>query len=418
MVGVRRPQAVRAILVVPAVVALAVGSSLVAAPAAAAPPTPDTMTERDVDRLVGDVSRLPFLQPVDLGVPAPSSWAERISDRGVVIGHAWGADERYHAFRWEAGTAVLLPEEGYGSTAVDVNARGQVVGSIATADGRLRTVLWEPDGTVVDIAVPPEHTVPWDLDDHGRVAVNWHDADTGLPRAAVWQDGELTLLGDLGGGTSQVAGEGALNERGEVTGTAVTADDRRRAFVWRDGVMTVLPAPAAADAYAAAITRRGVVVGQIDDPVGRSGHVVWEDGPLRFLDLQAGYLVDVNDRGVVAGNVPTGDGTSRGIVADRRGSTRLPTLGGRSGGTSALNDLGVVVGWAERRGDTTPHPVAWVLGVPVPLGQHVPGVVVRGGMAFDINDRGQVVGHVQPVTGPGPSDVTQRAVLWELVPRR
>jgi len=389
-----------------------------AAPDASDPVVPGAMSQGDVDRLAGPGGRLPVRRAVDLRVPGAGSWAEHVSDRGVVIGGARGDDGRYHAFRWQAGAAVLLPEDGYGSMAGDVNVHGQVAGSVTTQDGRQRTVVWEPDGTVVEIAAPPEHTVPWDIDDTGRVAVNWHDPGSGMPRAAVWEDGRLTLLGDLGGGTSQVAGADALNNRGLVVGTAVTADDRRRAFVWRDGVMTALPAPATADAYAEGVTARGDVVGQIADPAGRSGYVVWEKGRLRYLDLQGGYLVGVNDRGAVAGNVTVGDGTYRGIVAGRRGTLQLTTLGGPSAGTGALSNLGVVVGWAERTGDTAPHPVAWVRGRVVPLGEQLPGLTIRGGMASDINESGQVVGHLQPVTGPDPSDYTQHAVLWELVPRR
>lgn len=397
-------------------VVLVAAGALVAAPAAA---ETDAMSSAGTERHVEGWGWLRSPRAVDLGVPAPISTASHISARGVVIGEAFGDDHIYRGFRWEAGTAVLLPDEGFGSTAVDVNVHGQVAGTITTGDGLRRTVLWEPDGTVVDIAGPPEMVTPWDIDDNGRVAVNWHDPATGMPRAAVWEDGELTLLGDLGGGTSQVASRDALNVRGEVTGTAVTADGRNRVYVWRDGVMTALPAPETAWAYASGITARGDVVGHVTDLAagGRSGPALWRRGGMTFFRDRVD-VVDVNDRGGVAGGAPVlDDGRELGYVGDHRGGLRLPTLGGRTSRANALNNVEVTVGWAERRGDPAIHPVAWVRGAPVPLGEQLPGAAVRGGMANDVNDRGQVVGNVHPVTGPGPSDYTPRAVLWELAPR-
>lgn len=112
-------------------------------------------------------------------------------------------------------------------------------------------------------------------------------------------------------------------------------------------------------------------------------------------------------------------GAPRPVVADARGTRHLPTLGGASGAATDVHDLGVAVGFAQRAGDvTTVHAVAWVLDVPVALGERLPGVAVRGSAAYDVNARGQVVGTLNAVLSPVTDVPGQRAVLWELVPRR
>lgn len=73
-----------------------------------------------------------------------------------------------------------------------------------------------------------------------------------------------------------------------------------------------------------------------------------------------------------------------------------------------------MAGWAARGSDGSDRPTVWVAGLPVPLGDTLPG---RGpahqGFAHDVDDAGRVVGELQVGTAR-----TFRAVLWELVPRR
>jgi len=391
---------VRSVAVVLAV-ALA-GTALAVAPAAATDPAG---VER-LDRWVDDLTRVRGISPTDLGVPGWYGAATMISDSGVVAGTMADDQGRWRVFRWKDGVATLLQDDGLDAYAVDMNERGQVVGHVRAADGWERAVLWEPDGTVVDMAPGRNDLRVYGIDDHGRVAVNRHSGQLGYSDPAIWHDGELIEL--LGyGGTGSVAPVAPLNNRGEVVGTTTGS----RAFVWRDGVTTVLESPSGAATSAMAITENGTVVGTAADGEGRSRTVVWEQGRMRYLDL-GGITpeldrTDVDRHGTVVTNRTNADGTTYGVVAGRHGTVRLRTLGGPSSRVFAISDLGLVVGEAQRR-ELWTVPVVWVLGVPVPLGDRLHGAAPAvGGSALDVNNRGQVVGDVGGVP-----------VIWDLRPRR
>lgn len=387
---------------------------------AATPGGPDPAL---VDRLVGRVAALQHLRPVDLVVPG-DAMAEHVSESGVVIGRTYDADAMVsRAFRWQDGAAQLLPDEGLGSEAVAVNVHGQVAASVHTATGRARAVLWEPDGTVVEIA--PE--VPWvwpaDVDDRGRVAVNL--AAPGTVRAGVWDDGTLTLL-ELGGATS-VAEGAAMNDGGQVVAVVAPGLDPdswlpERLVVW-DGVsadVTDLPVPPGGIVHPVAVNERGDVLARLTVAGAPRTYMVWDGGRARSVDARRdGWLVDLDDRGVAVGQTQMAapESFARGIAIGPHRTALLPTLGGGSSSALAASGNGLVVGTAQRWGDVRrTQPVLWLDRLPVPLGVRLPDADTLGGSARDVNGRGRVVGDVRVVTGPRASDQQNRAVLWDLLP--
>jgi len=397
---------------VTAAAATAVVAVLVAAPASAVP----APTARLDDVRAGTV------EPVDLQVPGRGAAAHRISESGVVVGVAYTDEGGVRAFRWEDGVADVLTEPAVDSSSVDVNADGQVLVQTYLEDGSSGVVLWQPDGTVVDLTSAASPTTgdvyASDLDDHGRVALDLYDATTGDAHAAVWQDGTLTLLDD-GDGESRLGGSGALNERGDVAGT-VTSGDGPRAVVWRDGVATALPLPAGATAsYGDAVNERGDVLGAVREGT-RTRAVLWHDGRVRYLvagDAPRQSFYDLNDRGVAVGTVGDQQVVLHAALADRRGLTLLPTLGGPSGTAYAVNDRGTAVG-TTTTGLTAAygHAVAWVRGVAVPLSGWVDDEEPVNSVALDVDEHGRAVGYVQRRDPGGSLSFNMRALLWE-VPR-
>lgn len=412
--GVRRMTTWYAAMAGAAVLALV----LVAPPAAA-----DGLDPGVVDRLVGQVSRLPNLRPVDLGVPG-DSMAHQVSESGVVIGSTQDEDLVSRAFRWRDGEVELLPDEGRGSEAVAVNVHGQVAAYVDVPGGMRRAVLWEPDGTVVEIAPGAQWAYPAGIDDRGRVALNVSLGTDQVPRAAVWDDGELTLLEH--GVISAVPQQDAMNARGQVLAVispGITPPTwlPERLVLW-DGGDEVTDLPAVPDAihHPVSINERGDVLTRLVGPDGAITHAVWEGGRMRPVDAgRDGWLVDLDDRAVAVGQTMLHDGRSRGITISRDRVTRLPTLGGESSSAAATSGNGLVVGTAHRYGDVRrSQPALWLRGLPVPLGVGVTGLDTIGGQARDVNGHGRVVGGVTVVTGPGRYDWHHQAMLWDLLPRR
>jgi uncharacterized membrane protein len=121
-------------------------------------------------------------------------------------------------------------------------------------------------------------------------------------------------------------------------------------------------------------------------------------GTLDGFIFSAAY--DINDRGQIVGE-------SHGPVMWRDGiATRLPVGDAvpEFGSPSANNDRGDIVGWLGYMGIRNNRAVVWRHGVPTDLN-------LEGGnsTAYDINDRGQIVGWWELVVPMGCAG----AYVWE-----
>jgi probable HAF family extracellular repeat protein len=112
---------------------------------------------------------------------------------------------------------------------------------------------------------------------------------------------------------------------------------------------------------------------------------------------QHGFGLEINDPGDIAGrtdlgppNAPTA--THAVFWSARTGPIDLGTLGGVSSETRALNNHGVLAGFAQKAGDTffQRHPTVWTLRAGAVETTEL-GPFAHG-QAEDVNDRGEVVG--------------------------
>jgi probable HAF family extracellular repeat protein len=218
------------------------------------------------------------------------------------------------------------------------------------------------------------------------------DPATGYPEyhAVVWRNGRIRDLGTFGGSVSQAF---AVNEWGQVVGVAANT----------------VP-----DQYASGL---GPCTSWNCWPVTTQQRAfLWEGGRLQDLgtlgtgnDAVAYY---VNQFGQVAGvsytntipNPTTGVPTQDPFLWDRGNMIDLGSLGGVSGTTYGLNNLGQVVGRSNLAGDQTEHAFLWARGALTDLG-------TLGGSAsnaFAISDSGAVAG-----TSYTTGDQTFHAFLWE-----
>jgi probable HAF family extracellular repeat protein len=186
-----------------------------------------------------------------------------MNDAGLVVG-SYTADGVERAFAWEGGTFRDLGA-GPGSTANDVNARGEIVGQ---ANGHAFAML---------------------------------------------RDGVLRDLGTLGGSTSVANG---INERGQIVGMADTALHRPTAFVY-SGTMRQLAGPEFSGAVD--VDNRGLVVSSAE---GYYGYIVQGDAVTRLDKLPdvvaKGWHhmepTDMNARGWIAGTGFDPEGNPRAFL--------------------------------------------------------------------------------------------------------
>jgi probable HAF family extracellular repeat protein len=272
---------------------------------------------------------------IDLGTLGGTySQAIYVSSRSVASGEGSLADGRWHSILWDAHRRHERSEQGvlkrdlgtlgglnsaviYGGP----NATGQIAGVAETSDSN-------PNHE--DFCGFSASGAPWS----GTTCLGF-----------LWHHGSMTPLSTLGGYNS---GAYAINDRGEVAGSAETATTDS----------TCPPYNPALGQY----------------QVLRDKPVVWKNGHIRELPTYGGdpdgFAIAINDHGQVAGgsgtcstnNVINGLYLSpvHALLWDRGKVINLGSLGGKFGSQAHnMNNRGQVVGTSDLAGDAVFHGFVW-----------------------------------------------------------
>jgi probable HAF family extracellular repeat protein len=302
------------------------------------------------------------LRVVDLGtLGGPSGWATDINEQGDVVGESQLAEGYYsHAFLWRHGRMTdlgTLGGEFSGATAI--NNRGEIAGYSQTAAGETHTVLWRGD--------------------------------------------RMTDLGTLGGLSSRATD---INDRGEIIGLLEVTPDQYHSFLWRNGRVTEFR-----NFWVEAINNRGQVVGSARFDGGEAVPAIWDRGVLTPLEQVPGATYgsadSINARGAIAGfsGFPSGVSINRAFLWRNGVATTLPEPAPwNSGHAWGINDHNQVVGvsWDMLDGSGA---VLWDHGTPIVL-SNLEGAA--NSVATAINNHGQIAGSS---TFPGMEGITH-PVVW------
>jgi probable HAF family extracellular repeat protein len=304
-----------------------------------------------------------------------------------------------HAFRWHEGVLTDLGTlPGVNSSAAGaINARGWSAGQSQNGvidpllgNPEIRAVLWKDD-QVIDLGtLGGNESLAAYVNDAGQVV---GVATNAIPdpfsflggtetRAFLWEKGVMRDLGTLGG-PDAIGASGCENERsGFVPGSSFTDFTPNLAtgiptmdpFLWENGTMTDLGTLGGIFGTAQCANNRGQVIGQSS------------------LSEHPGACF-------------TGEPDCHAFVWERGTMKDLRTLGGRSSVAFWLNNQGEAVGGATTPNDEQFHAVFWKRGVISDLG------TLDGdcnSQAIAINSKGQIVGQSFSCDGS-----VVRAVLWE-----
>jgi probable HAF family extracellular repeat protein len=231
-----------------------------------------------------------------------------INGSGEVAGWALVRGDTFDAASWTASKVTALP--GLNTQATGINDSGQIIGGISgvfVVTGGTQTFLPVPAGFIVcePVAINNNGQVLGNCEVQNQVN-DWH--------GTVWTNGTPTVLPTLGGtlatSTTALPLAAAINNNGQVTGTAVTSSGALDGFLWSDGTMSDL-GPAFSPA---AINDNGVIVG---------GQFVDSDGTLQNLNnlipAGSGYQIQsatgINDNGqIVANAIDTATGQQHALL--------------------------------------------------------------------------------------------------------
>jgi probable HAF family extracellular repeat protein len=256
----------------------------------------------------------------------------------------FGVATQTRAFMWENGKMKDLGTlGGPDAAAVDINEKGQVAGisytnsppNPGTGCPTVDPFLWDK-GKMIDLGSlggtfgsTAEQVA---LNNRGQVVGVSNLAGDVTGHAFLWpgEDGKMRDLGTLGGNYSEAK---SINDAGEISGVAETADSIH-GFFWKNGQMTDIGTlDGDCFSYAFEINNRGQVVGDsFSCEQGVSRPYVWEHGQMTdltvFVPPGAGvtlvHVEKINDRGEIFGDAVLANGDGRAFILIPEGDDDAP----------------------------------------------------------------------------------------------
>jgi len=240
----------------------------------------------------------------------------------------------------------------------------------------------KPQFTVIDLGTLPKFTnsVATAINDKGQV-VGWTDsiqvaagtAATNARRGFLWENGKMTDLGELipdaikfeGLNSYQVKAV-AINNQGQIVGSAEVMPFRTHAFLWEKGKLTdlgSLDGKTYTHSYATGINDKGQIIGGGDLKDRNEHAALWVNGKVTVLDTPAGTVSSVtagiNTAGQIVGCLSTTLLERHAVLWDAGKPSQLP-LPAEMPDSSAMgiNDAEQVVGGATTLLGKTPTAVA------------------------------------------------------------
>jgi probable HAF family extracellular repeat protein len=300
---------------------------------------------------------------------------------------------------------------GDNSTAKAVNDKNQIVGW----GGQSGAWVWQ-NGVVTALGILPGGTGAQAEDINANGWIVGSSSSSSGYRAVLWTPksgggyNPPISLGTLGGSSSEGT---SINDAGLITGDSKVPGDLVSHAVYWDTNRQIhdIHSVQGGETFAFSINSTGDVVGQWNGPTNQQAFkYTASTGMVRFAGIGGppGVAVHVNSSGQFVGWSGASIGSWRATLWDSGTARDLGTLGGVGSVGTSITDDGIVVGRSEtglqRSGSQQFVPFIWeatqgMRPLALPTGRDY-------GQAYDINSNGWIVGETYLVKGPS------RATMW------
>lgn len=269
-----------------------------------------------------------------------------------------------------------------------INSRDQLVGLHRSPSDQAQPFLWS-GGKLTQIApVGGRSACAVQINESGQVVgtLDPHNAAAGAgnPFAFLWQNGHLTRLDTS---TFKPSAGTGINSHGDIIGQADFGSHHDSGFLWHQGKVTEVLPSSGGGSHVWAINDAGQIAGSCGIDA-----VVWPNGPRNPTVIGVGGARAINNRGQVVGS-----GGSHAFVWQSGRLTVLENLSKEGHGVAfGINDAGQIVGLSSP-GKTTPpqkynHAVLWQNGHLYDLNSVLtPRSTLLLAVATAINNQGQIV---------------------------
>ena len=259
-----------------------------------------------------------------------------------------------------------------------------------------------------------------------------------VQHAFAWQNGKLTDLGTLPGGSSSFAY--FLSENGLIAGGSENGafdpnigTPEFRAVLWRNSTINDLGTRGGTSSLGTGVNDTGQVIGGAQNAIPdqysffglgtQTRAFLWQAGVMTDLGTLGGpdaFATYINNNGQVTGPSDTSDIPNSITGAppqdpffwqNGKNGNKMKDLGNFGGAQAAVNGLnrgGEVTGWMTLAGEKMYHAFLWNGAKLIDLTTFIGALGGDYAFANSLNDAGAVVGQA---TFPG--DQTEHAVLWQ-----
>ena len=322
-----------------------------------------------------------------------------------------------HLVRLYKATLLTNPDTQFLFSALDLNNRGDVVGSTTIEDEFFTShaAIWRSGRVTLEKAELPgtQSSEADGVNDHGDlVGTDSLNVIGDVPHAVLWHNGKATDLGTPPGTTYFSPMLSGLNNRRQVIGFASDL----QGYLWTAGTFTLLAlAPGGRNPFPEAINNAGHVAGW--QSFGEDGTLasLWRNGEVELLGTLPGMIYSeaqgLNNADHVVGVAFTLD-TELAFLWRQGTMTALPlVVAGDSAEALSINSWDQVTGFETSASDGLSFPVLWENGRAIRLSDLIrpedkagmdPHIALRS--AGPINDRGQIIVYASNADPNVPGD--------------